>query len=382
MATPIKSAFPFAIPSTAWQTSPLTANTNSATTYQRIGNTNSHGSPDWVIATSTIGTTNPGLTVPFPGPNPVPITPITANFVNGTWTGNITLFQLATNLTLIADDANGHIGSSTTFTVAPDTQPPSITCSTNRIVIAPPGQCATNVNFIVTASDNCLVTNLVSNPASGSAFPVGITTVTNRVTDASGNTTACTFTVTVLDTRLRASLALQTSSPTLRRGCAVGWSISLRVPPTTVREGSCQTRRQVALPFRVGVTTVTNTARDDSGNRSSCTFTVTVLDNQAPAITCPANLAVNASPDQCASNVTFTVTATDNCAVTNLASVPPSGSAFPVGVTTVTNTAQGQQRQQRSCTFTVTVLDTQPPVITCPANLIVNAPPGRVRRAT
>ena len=37
--------------------------------------------------------------------------------------------------------------------------------------------------------------------------------------------------------------------------------------------------------------------------------------------------------------MTFTVSATDNCGVTNLVSSPPSGSTFPVGTTTVTNTA-------------------------------------------
>src|SRR5207253_1403003 len=39
---------------------------------------------------------------------------------------------------------------------------------------------------------------LVSVPASGSAFPVGITTVTNTAIDDSSNISQCTFTVTVL----------------------------------------------------------------------------------------------------------------------------------------------------------------------------------------
>src|SRR5207248_1638003 len=47
------------------------------------------------------------------------------------------------------------------------------------------------------ATDNCSVTNLVSVPASGSAFPVGVTTVTNTATDSSGNSSTCSFTVTV-----------------------------------------------------------------------------------------------------------------------------------------------------------------------------------------
>src|SRR5439155_1484953 len=55
-----------------------------------------------------------------------------------------------------------------------------------------------DVTFTVTASDFCgTVTNLLSVPASGSAFPIGVTTVTNTATDNSGNTSQCTFTVTV-----------------------------------------------------------------------------------------------------------------------------------------------------------------------------------------
>jgi len=51
------------------------------------------------------------------------------------------------------------------------------------------------------------------------------------------------------------------------------------------------------------------------------------------------------------SNVTFTVSATDNCSVTNLVSSPPSGSTFPVGVTAVTNTATDANGNTSSCSF-------------------------------
>jgi len=53
------------------------------------------------------------------------------------------------------------------------------------------------VTFTVMANDACgSVTSLVSVPASGAAFPVGVTTVTNTATDNNGNTSTCTFTVT------------------------------------------------------------------------------------------------------------------------------------------------------------------------------------------
>src|SRR5204863_6476043 len=49
--------------------------------------------------------------------------------------------------------------------------------------------------------------------------------------------------------------------------------------------------------------------------------------------------------------------------------LPPSGSAFKVGTTTVTCTATDSCGNTGQCSFTVRVNDTQPPVITCPANI-------------
>jgi hypothetical protein len=38
-------------------------------------------------------------------------------FVNGAWTGNLTVLQAATNVVLVADDGSGHLGSSNPFQV-------------------------------------------------------------------------------------------------------------------------------------------------------------------------------------------------------------------------------------------------------------------------
>jgi methionine-rich copper-binding protein CopC len=45
----------------------------------------------------------------------VPITPTTAAFVNGTWTGNVTVLQAANNMRLHVADGSGHVGDSNTF---------------------------------------------------------------------------------------------------------------------------------------------------------------------------------------------------------------------------------------------------------------------------
>src|SRR6185369_14904141 len=98
-------------------------------------------------------------------------------------------------------------------------------------------------------------------------------------------------------------------------------------------------------------------------------FTVTVNDTQPPSITCPANITKSNDPNQCGAVVTYPApTASDNCPGVGTVCSPASGSFFPKGTTTVTCTATDSSGNTASCTFTVTVNDTQPPVITCPAN--------------
>jgi len=53
---------------------------------------------------------------------------------------------------------------------------------------------------------------------------------------------------------------------------------------------------------------------------------------------------------------------------------PPSGSTFPKGTTTVTATATDASGNTASCSFTVTVVDTQPPSIACPSNITAVVP--------
>ena len=85
--------------------------------------------------------------------------------------------------------------------------------------------------------------------------------------------------------------------------------------------------------------------------------------------TCPPNQTKNNDLNQCGAVVTYPApTASTGCGTVTCS--PASGSFFPVGTTTVTcATAAGP-----SCTFTVTVNDTQAPTITCQAN--VNTAPA------
>src|SRR6185295_10550831 len=212
-----------------------------------------------------------------------------------------------------------------------DNQNAVINCSSNLVLTADPGRCSrSNVIFAVSATDNCSVTNLVSSMASGSTFPVGTTTVTNTVTDASGNTSRCTFTVTVTDNQNPAITCPGNLVLTADPGRCSRSNVIFNLTATD----NCSVTNLVSSmasgsTFPVGLTTVTNTATDASGNTSRCTFTVKVTDNQNPVITCPSNLVLTADAGRCSrSNVSFMVSATDNCGVTNLVSSTASGGTF------------------------------------------------------
>ncbi|MEO6725361.1 MAG: HYR domain-containing protein, partial [Blastocatellia bacterium] len=130
--------------------------------------------------------------------------------------------------------------------------------------------------------------------------------------------------------------------------------------------------------FPKGVTTVNCTATDSAvpPNKASCSFTVTVNDAQLPTPVCPANITRPADPGLCTAAVTYSTTATDNCPGVTVACTPPSGFAFPKGTTTVNCTATDAANNKSSCSFTVTVADTEPPKPVCPANITQPTDPG------
>ena len=87
-------------------------------------------------------------------------------------------------------------------------------------------------------------------------------------------------------------------------------------------------------------------------------------------LTCPANITVSNALNQCGAAVIYPTPTTSGFCST-VTCVPPSGAFFPVGTTTVTCTGTSPGNPNATCSFTVTVNDTQPPAIICPPNQFV-----------
>ncbi len=252
--------------------------------------------------------------------------------------------------------------------------PPTISCPSNITVNNSPGICGATVTYPSATATGTPTPAVTYSHPSGSVFPVGTTTVTATATNICGTAT-CTFTVTVNDTQapvVNCPSNVTVSNNPGQCGAIVNY-------PTPTATDNCPGVTITSVPasgtlFPVGLTTVNVTARDAAGNTSNCTFTVRVNDTQAPVITCPANITVASTIGSCSAIVNYTINATDNCpgVTTSLVSGLASGSAFPVGTTTVTHRATDGAGLTTTCSFTVTVSDSQSPVINVqPANRTV-----------
>jgi peptidoglycan/xylan/chitin deacetylase (PgdA/CDA1 family) len=124
--------------------------------------------------------------------------------------------------------------------------------------------------------------------------------------------------------------------------------------------------------FARGTTLVTWTATDASGNAARCQQTVTVVDNEAPSISCPSDVTVNTGGACAASGVTLgQPTVSDNCPGVSATNDAPA--TFPVGMTIVTWIAVDTSSNSNTCQQLVTVVDNHVPTLVCPSTVTVNA---------
>lgn len=99
---------------------------------------------------------------------------------------------------------------------------------------------------------------------------------------------------------------------------------------------------------------------DASGLSDTANFVITVTDTSRPVLECPGNIEVSNDSGAYGAVVYFEPTATDNCRSVTVTSVPPSGSLFDIGTTTVEVTATDNSGNSSICYFDVTVVLNDP----------------------
>ncbi|HEX2921342.1 MAG TPA: HYR domain-containing protein, partial [Bacteroidales bacterium] len=310
--------------------------------------------------------------------------------------------NLGTNTVTLTVTDNADLTSTCTATVTViDNIAPSITCPSDITTGTDAGTCEAVVNYVMpTGSDNCsgsVVTQIAGFP-SGATFPTGTTINTFRVTDGSGNTTTCSFNVTVND-NVKPVIILPVP-PTVNTGAAC--QAPIPVIATTITDnctasGSIIVTQLPAAGTLVGtgVTTVTITARDLAGNIQTATIDVTVIDATPPAITAPANITQNldGSCEALVPDFLAALVVSDNCTAAGSivkTQTPAAGTAISgVASTNILIEATDAGGNVSSVTVLFITKDVVPPVLSCqdftlylnsagngtliPANVIVSA---------
>jgi len=357
------------------------------------------------------------------------VSSILANLTGATTANNLTTlnnvtFNLGTtDVVWTATDGSGNTSTCSFSVVVTDDQDPVISscgASGTQNVISDVGDCYyTHIgnSWNAEATDNCTVSTILADLSgatiannlttlNNATFNLGTTTVTWTVTDGSGNTSICSFDVVVTDTELPVfsdcgpsgdqNVNAQIGTCTYTYSGS-GWdasatdncSVSSILAGLTGATTASNLSTLNGVSFNLGVTTVTWTVTDGSGNTNTCSFNVTVEDDQLPSIlSCGAVGTQNVNTDLgvCTYTVSGTgwdATASDNCSVASILYVLTGatvgtgssldGVTFAQGTTTVTWTATDGSGNTADCSFDVVVTDIEVPVISgCVSNMNVS----------
>ena len=287
-------------------------------------------------------------------------------------------------------DSCGNTGQCVqTITVA-DTEPPFITCPPDlnfECVGDVPPSITTYAEFISgggNISDNCAIdesTFSVTESSSGMCPRIIIRTYS--IEDSCGNVGQCVQTITIDDPE----------PPVMTCPGDLNFECIGDVPPAPatyndfINNGGSATDNCGIDASTYAVTesvsgicpmiiTRTYSIADSCGNTGQCVQTITIDDPEPPLMTCPADLNFECIGDapQVLSNYTGFIngggSATDNCGInesTFAVSESVSGSCPKIIVRTYS--IEDSCGNVAQCVQTITVDDSTPPVITCPANV-------------
>src|SRR5688572_684262 len=190
-------------------------------------------------------------------------------------------------------------------------------------------------------------------------YPAGVTTIVWTVTDAGGLKASANQTITLSDKEAPSIVAPadRVADNDAGLGSAVvdaGSAVAEDKCGSVSVEGVRSDAADLSAPFPVGVTKITWTALDVSGNSAVATQSVTVRDVEAPYIGGLSDISLDAT-SRSGAVVSFVPRTSDNVLVVSVECSRNSGSVFPVGVTEVTCVAKDAAGNQASESFVVTV---------------------------
>ena len=277
-----------------------------------------------------------------------------------------TVFPLGDTLvTWTATDDSGNAATATQKVTVLDATPPVLTVPAD-VTAEQANRDGTPVNLgEATATDNLDDEVDIANDALA-VFPLGETIVTWTATDDSGNVATGTQKVTVKDT-MPPVLTVPgdvTAEQTNRDGTPVEPG---NATATDICDADVAITNDAPAVFPLGVTVVIWTATDNSGNATTGTQKVTVVDTAPPQVSAPADVTMEQTSKDGTAVALGEASATDICdADPSILNDAPQ--VFPLGTSTVTWTATDNSGNVSTALQKVTVEDTMPPSLEASVN--------------
>ena len=302
--------------------------------------------------------------------NPVPIGQANASDIQFVTITNDAPSALPLGETIVtwnATDIEGHWSIATQTVTVVDTISPILVLPAD--VVAEASSLDHNIVSIgqATAQDVIGISSITNNAPSDFAF--GKTIVTWTATDTSGNSVSANQTITIADTtapelKVPKNVISEASDPI---------SNIVQIGDATASDiiGIDSITNDAPDVFPIGLTTITWTATDTSGNTVNATQTVTVQDTTNPTITAPADIVAEATSPSGNTISIGEANASDIIEISSITNDAPTD--FPLGETTVTWTATDDHGNSASATQKITVVDTTAPTITAPEDVTFEA---------
>ncbi|MRT17745.1 HYR domain-containing protein [Vitellibacter sp. q18] len=286
--------------------------------------------------------------------------------------GNFTCADVGPNtVTLTVFDVNGNSATCTTIVTVQDSVAPIANCAAPfTIQLDANGNASISVADIDNgSSDACGIASTAIDISNFTCADVGPNTVTLTVTDINGNSSTCTTIVTVVDTLVPSVICTSDITVNTDAGnCAA--IVNFPMPITSDNCGVATVVQTLGDPsgsaFPVGINVIEFTATDVNGNSNTCSFTITVVDNEAPVAVCQ-NITIPLDPSGNASIVPADVDggSTDQCGIANIAIDIDTFDCSDVGDNNVVLSVTDVNGNVATCIAIVTVEDVTAPIVAC-----------------
>ena len=264
--------------------------------------------------------------------------------------------------------------------VVDDEENPSITCPPSITTKTFPLACGAIVSYgVPTVFDNCSQASysLIQGIASGASFGIGNHVLVYLASDSYGNTKSCQFGIEILDDESpQISCPGNYIFPCDLENCSA--IVSYEIPQSSDNCNVPSLTLTLGLPsgstFPLGLTQVCYESKDGNGNSANCCFLVLIMDQEAPNISCPADITEQTDATACQKQTVFIPlpNTADNCNVSltrnSHTQLEDANGIYPYGLTIVEYVVFDDALNSAACIFQVQVDDGTAPSMTCPEN--------------